>query len=172
MIQKRRCATYVGRSQTFSSVMTDPVMFSSQQSEWETPQELFEHLHKKYKFTVDAAASIFNAKLPRFWSKENNGLAQNWEGERVWLNPPYGRGSQSCAPWVKKAALTKNCFVMMLLPARTDTGWWHDYVQPYAKNVEFIRGRLRFEGGLYPAPFPSVLVIFNSTGHSSDQTDG
>jgi site-specific DNA-methyltransferase (adenine-specific) len=100
------------------------VHFSSETDLWSTPQDFFERLDDEFHFTLDPCATIDNAKCQRFFTVEDDGLAQNWDGERVFMNPPYGRG---IGAWVKKAYESK-ALVVCLLPARTDTRWWHDYV--------------------------------------------
>ena len=137
---------------------------------WETPEALFDKLHAIHDFTFDVCATPENAKCPRFYTPEMDGLKQTWTGV-CWMNPPYGKVIKH---WVKKAyesATTGDAKVVCLLPARTDTGWWHDYVIPYGK-IEFLRGRLRFVNRALPsyrddgkfkissAPFPSAIVIF------------
>lgn len=113
-------------------------------------------------FDLDPCADASNAKAPIFYTKEQDGLCKPWPG-RVWCNPPYGR--EICA-WVARGASAYVGFkgapdlCVMLLPARTDTKWWHDYVIPYAAEVRFIRGRLKFGGSKNSAPFPSALVVF------------
>lgn len=136
------------------------VHYSSKSYEWETPQELFDKLHAIHKFTVDVCASKENAKRALYFSKEDSGLDKNWGmyGTSFWMNPPYGR---EIGKWMKKAyeESLKGISVVCLVPARTDTAWWHDYA---AKGkVEFIRGRLKFNGHKDNAPFPNALVIFN-----------
>ena len=129
--------------------------------DWATTPEVFGPLHERFRFTVDAAAQPHNAKLPRFWTPEQNGLAQSWAGERVWCNPPYS----SIEPWVVKAhaeyaeydktwdwrAETNRgpSLIVMLLPAnRTEQGWWQRHVEPQRRVghlcVEFLPGRMRF----------------------------
>ena len=130
------------------------VILSAQTVEWQTPQDLFERLDAKYHFDLDVCASEFNARCDRFYTKADDGLAQPWIG-RCWCNPPYGR---EIAKWVKKAVESKT-LVVMLLPARTDTRWFHDYCLPYGK-IEFIKGRLRFGGAKENAPFASMIVVF------------
>jgi phage N-6-adenine-methyltransferase len=134
------------------------VHFSSNKIEWETPQDLFDELNKKHRFTLDVCALPENAKCERYFTPEDNGLLQQWSGA-CWMNPPYGRQIKH---WVEKAYRSVRSgsadVVVCLVPARTDTGWWHDYC---AKGeVEFIRGRLRFGGSKHNAPFPSALVTF------------
>lgn len=137
----------------------DEVLFSSESTEWETPQDLFNELDKEFHFTLDPCATELNAKCKRFFSWVDDGLSQSWDGERVFMNPPYGREVGS---WVRKAAVSK-ALVVCLLPARTDTRWFHDYVYHRAE-IRFLRGRLRFVGASNAAPFPSMIVIFNNSG--------
>ena len=113
-----------------------------------TPPEVFDPLHARFAFTVDACASAHNAKLPRYWTPDDDGLAQPWAGERVWCNPPYS----DIEPWVVKACSVGNLtpLVVMLLPAnRTEQGWWQRWIEPVRDRgerltVEFLPGRLRF----------------------------
>jgi phage N-6-adenine-methyltransferase len=135
------------------------VHFSSATDNWATPQDYFDRVSSTYgPFDLDVCASVDNAKCPHFFTKEVDGLAQKWTG-KVWMNPPYGR---EIGRWMRKAyesAQSGNATVVCLVPARTDTAWWHDYA---AKGkVEFIRGRLKFGGSPHSAPFPSALVVFN-----------
>lgn len=139
---------------------TQETMFSSKTGEHRTPQWLFDHFNAMYDFTLDAAASDENALCNKYYTKETNGLAQPWANERVWLNPPYGR---KVSHWVLKAkteSMFHNALVVMLLAARTDTQWFHHLVMGYAEYVMFIKGRLTFEGASAPAPFPSIVVIY------------
>lgn len=145
----------------------DKVHYSSNSEEWETPQDLFDALDSIYHFTLDACASIDNYKVAKYYTKEDDGLSKSWEGEKVWCNPPYGRGITGL--WVKKAYdewysnydLTKPTIIVMLLPARTDTKWFHDYLC-FNNNIkiDFIKGRLKFSGSKNSAPFPSMIVTF------------
>lgn len=133
----------------------DKVLFSSKKEDWETPQDLFNKLDKEFKFTVDVASSEENHKCNRYYTEKDNGLLQNWDNETVWCNPPYGR---KIGDWVKKASESK-AIVVMLLPARTDTKWFHEYI--YNKTeIRFIKGRLKFGNSVNSAPFPSMIVIF------------
>lgn len=136
--------------------MNTGVHFSSKTDLWSTPQSLFDSLNSVYRFTLDPAASKENAKCSRFYTQEENGLKQSWESERVFLNPPYGR---EIGKWVQKAAVGGASVVVALLPARTDTRWWHDYIQGKAE-VHFIKGRLKFGNQKNSAPFPSCVVVF------------
>ena len=128
-------------------------MFTSRTDEWETPQDLFDKLNEQYHFTLDAAASDENHKCERYYTKADDGLSKKWGG-CVWCNPPYGR---QIGKWVQKA-YESECTVVMLLPARTDTRWFHDYCTK--GKIEFIRGRLRFGNSKANAPFPSMIVVF------------
>lgn len=127
--------------------------------EWGTPREVFDPLHAEFGFTVDACATAKNAKLPRFWSPEQDGLSRDWTGERVWMNPPYGREIYA---WTRKARDSKADLVVGLVPASTDLAWWHEDVIGHA-DVRWIRGRVRFlTGGPYRASgfFASAIVIW------------
>lgn len=134
-------------------------MFTSKTDMWETPQDFFEKLDHEFHFTLDACAIPENAKCKKFYTPEQDGLLQNWCGT-VWCNPPYGR---QIGKWVKKGKESSNngATVVMLLPARTDTAWFHDYI--YGKSeIRFIRGRLKFGGSKWNAPFPCMVVIYKS----------
>lgn len=133
------------------------VHFSSKTDEWETPQELFDELEKEFGFDTDVCANPVNAKCARFFTKKQDGLTQEWTGV-CWCNPPYGR---QIGKWVQKAAESK-ATVVMLIPARTDTKWFHDFCLPFAE-IRFLKGRVRFGGSKNNAPFPSMVVIFRNT---------
>ena len=140
--------------------MVDDALFSSKSSEYETPQWLFSRLDHFFHFTLDAAATAENTKCLRFITKAENSLIQTWSNERVWLNPPYSRG---VGKWLDKVVseTIKDCpLVVVLLAARTDTMWFHNRVLRYAHNILFVRGRLHFSNDPDPAPFPSIVVIF------------
>jgi phage N-6-adenine-methyltransferase len=134
----------------------------SQTVEWATPQALFDRLNAYHNFDLDAAASSTNHKVDKWFGLDHpdperrNGLEADWDGERVWLNPPYGR---ILSEWVAKSAYhvhRNGGEVVLLLPARTDTRWFHDHCVHHA--VEFIKGRLKFGDAKTAAPFPSMLV--------------
>lgn len=141
----------------------DRVLFSSHTDMWETPQDLFDELNKEFHFTLDVCATAQNAKCERFYSPVCNGLLQPWWGETAWCNPPYGR---EVGDWVRKASKSaaEGSTVVMLLPARTDTKWFHDYIyqNPFVE-VRFLKGRLKFGGAKNSAPFPSMVVIFRDS---------
>ena len=136
--------------------MNTELMFSSKTDLWETPQDLFDKYDAIYRFETDVCALPENAKCKRFFTPEMDGLKQEWTGV-CWCNPPYGR---QIGKWVEKA-FKSSATVVMLLPARTDTKWFHDWVLPYGK-IEFLRGRLKFGGCDNSAPFPSMIVVFEA----------
>lgn len=137
--------------------MNTKVMFSSATELWATPQDFFNKLDAEFHFNLDVCALPENAKCAAFYTPEMDGLSQPWYG-RCWCNPPYGR---QVGRWVAKAAQSaaEGATVVMLLPARTDTSWFHDYIYGKAE-VRFIRGRLKFGGCPNSAPFPSMAVVF------------
>lgn len=148
--------------------MNNDLMFSSVSAEWETPQDLFNEYNSIYKFSLDVCATDKNAKCNQYFTKDNSCLDKEWYGS-CWMNPPYGR---EIGKFVKKAyeESQKGNTVVCLLPARTDTKWFHDYC--IKGDIRFIKGRLKFtnrmlpsynEDGnmkISPAPFPSMIVIF------------
>ena len=139
----------------------DKVHFSSKSILWETPQSFFDVLNKKYHFTIDVCATKENTKCTKFYSPEIDGLQQNWKGI-CWMNPPYGR--DYTFKWVQKAyakSRKDNCTVVSLLPAGTDTRWFHEFIyNRQGVKVTFIKGRLKFGDSINSAPFPSMLVVF------------
>lgn len=137
--------------------MVSKTLFSSATDLWATPQQFFDALNAEFGFTTDVCALPENAKCPTHFTPEQDGLQQEWRG-RCWMNPPYGR---EIGLWVRKAyeSARGGATVVCLLPARTDTRWWHEYIQDKAE-VRFVRGRLKFGGSKNSAPFPSVVVIF------------
>lgn len=135
--------------------MINKALFSSNTDEWATPQAFFDDLDKEFHFTLDVCANEQNHKCAKYFNKDDDGLAQNWGGHIIWCNPPYGR---DIVNWVKKCS-EHTAVAVMLLPARTDTRWFHDYIYQKAE-IRFIKGRLKFGGAKNPAPFPSMVVIF------------
>lgn len=129
-------------------------MFSSNTDLWETPQDFFDCLNKEFCFDLDVCALPENAKCKRFFTPDDDGLNQEWSGT-VWCNPPYGR---QIGKWIKKAH-DSACTTVMLLPARTDTAWFHNYIYGKAE-IRFVRGRLKFGGAKWNAPFPCMVVIY------------
>jgi len=136
-----------------------PALFSRVRTDWETPLDLFARLDQEFSFTLDVCATAHNSKCRRYFTPLADGLRQRWTG-RCWMNPPYGR---KIGAWVQKAraASVMGTTVVSLLPARTDTAWWHDDVMR-AREIRFLRGRLTFAGAPSPAPFPSAIVIFDA----------
>ncbi len=132
------------------------VHFSSKTPEWSTPQETFDALDKQFQFNLDVAATKENAKCKKFFTEKEDGLAQDWSGKRVFCNPPYGR---VIGGWVKKCAEGGAAVTVALLPARTDTKWFHQYILGKAE-IRFIKGRLKFGGCKNSAPFPSMICIW------------
>ena len=139
-------------------------LFTSNKQDWETPRIFFNKLNEKYHFKWDLASSKNNAKCGHYFTSDDNSLEKNWDDldGNLFLNPPYGRELKR---WVKKASETnlKNSqYLVMLIPSRTDTSYWHDYIFNHAE-IKFLRGRLKFEvDGVSgdAAPFPSALVIY------------
>ena len=132
-------------------------LMSSNTCEWATPKAFYDDLNKEFGFTLDPCSTHLNRKCEKYYTKEENGLSKDWSGETVFCNPPYGR---EIVEWVKKCHLefTKGATVVMLIPARTDTSYFHDYI--YGKHeIRFIRGRLYFNDGKERAPFPSMVVV-------------
>jgi len=175
--------------------MNTEVMFSSESCEWSTPQALFDVLNAECRFETDVCATPQNAKCGRYWTSADDGLSQQWSG-MCWMNPPYGDPEFPCKPnctknrclvrrhhidtyipgiadWMTKAfqeSRKLGVTVVCLVPARTDTAWWHDFAKsddPSDPNSNklFLRGRLKFGGHKNSAPFPSVLVVL---GGNSD----
>jgi phage N-6-adenine-methyltransferase len=138
--------------------MITDALFSSKTDVWETPISVFNRIERRFgPFDIDVCALPSNAKCGRYFTPDQDGLKQQWNG-RCWCNPPYGR---TIGKWIRKAweSSVDGSTVVMLIPARVDTTWWHDYVARYA-TVEFIRGRIRFGGSDNSAPFPSAIVVF------------
>jgi len=138
---------------------------TSDSVEWETPPDFYALLDKTFHFTLDPCCREDTALCATFFTMKEDGLAQSWEGHTVFMNPPYGR--LLTATWVEKAyreALHHGTVVVALIPARTDTVWWHEYVM-HAREVRLVRGRLKFYSGGLPqaagATFPSAVVIFD-----------
>jgi site-specific DNA-methyltransferase (adenine-specific) len=135
--------------------MINSGLFTSNTDQWATPQDFFDKLNDEFHFDLDVCATPENAKCEKYFTKDDDGLSQQWWGV-VYCNPPYGR---EIGKWVKKCSEYEGESVM-LLPARTDTRWFHDYI--YGKSeIRFIRGRLKFGGSKNSAPFPSMVVVFN-----------
>ena len=134
------------------------VHFMSQKHDWETPQDFFDRLDAEFRFTLDPCCTPETAKCPTYFTPVEDGLSQDWAGHTVYMNPPYGR---EIVKWMKKAyesCVVGGATVVCLVPARTDTNWWHTYA--VNGEIRFIRGRLKFGGCKNSAPFPSAVVVF------------
>lgn len=156
-----------------SSTLTP--LFSKASDLWGTPAAVFQHYHTRYAFTIDAAANAQMTLLPRWWGPDSrlstDALAVSWAGETCWLNPPYSRVKD----FTRKARLEQleqRVTTVMLIPSRTDTAYWHDYIWNTAAHTwqhgiqgQFLRGRLKFRDArgtsMNPAPFPSVVIVFD-----------
>jgi site-specific DNA-methyltransferase (adenine-specific) len=144
------------------------ILHSSKSMEWETPDYIFNKLNKEFNFTLDPCATKDNAKCDKYYTMEDDGLTKDWSGEIVFINPPYGMydcRTSLVELWIKKAyeASQDGTIIVCLIPARTDTLYWHNYIFPYAAQIRFIKRRIKFrrDGVLDSAPFPSAVIVFN-----------
>ncbi|SRR3990167_7056160 len=141
---------------------TQEVLFSSKDNEWATPQGFYNKLNTMFgPFTLDPASTKENAKCSKFYTVEDDGLKQDWSNNVIYNNPPYGKDLKR---WVEKGyleSLKPNTKVVMLLPARTDTKSFHQYCMK-AYKIYFVKGRLKFGDSKNSAPFPSMVVVFDS----------
>lgn len=130
-------------------------LFSAKSCEWDTPQEVFDALNAEFDFELDPCAKQGHGKCASFDMNEN-GMMKRWAPRRVFMNPPYG---PELTMWMRKAyeESQNGAVVVCLVPARTDTKWWHDYAMQ--GEIRFIRGRLKFGGSKNSAPFPSAVVV-------------
>mgnify|MGYP003153967427 CR=1 FL=1 len=139
---------------------TQKTMFSSKTSDWGTPEDFFRKLNNRFgPFTLDAAANDSNYKVENYITEADDAFSQDWSGNTVFLNPPYGRGLKN---WICKAyeeGRKDNTVVVMLIPARTDTNYWHNYVMK-AQEIYFVHGRLKFGDSSNSTPFPSAVIVF------------
>jgi phage N-6-adenine-methyltransferase len=140
--------------------------FVSNKQDWETPDDLFNLLNNRYDFNFDLAANKKNTKTKAYYSEKDNSLKKRWSG-RCWLNPPYGGVKDNRLElWIKKAYLSakkdSKCSVTLLIPARTNTNWFHKYCMR-AKEILFIKGRPKFKGAKYGLPQPLIVVHFEKT---------
>jgi len=144
--------------------MVNSGLYTSNSDEWATPQLFFNELDREFNFELDVCATDQNAKCTRYFTREQDGLSQDWGRLKVWCNPPYGKGIDR---WISKCIkhAERGSLAVMLIPARTDTRWFHDliYHNPLAE-IRFVRGRLRFiteNSTNWNAPFPSMIVVFS-----------
>ena len=142
--------------------MNTNLMFSSKNEKFSTPQYIYNNLNREFHFTLDPCCEEFTKKVPdNYYTAETNGLDKSWEGETVFMNPPYGR--KETGVWIRKAyeeSLKPDTTVVALIPSRTDTKFWHDCCMN-ASEIRFIKGRLKFGEATEAAPFPSCVVVFN-----------
>ncbi|PTL13635.1 phage N-6-adenine-methyltransferase [Staphylococcus haemolyticus] len=135
------------------------VHYNSKSNEWATPQKLFDELNEEFNFTLDPCATDENSKCTKYFTIEDDGLSKDWSKNVVFMNPPYGREIKY---WIKKAyeESLKGATVVCLIPARTDTTYWHDYIFGKADDIRFLKGRLKFGDSKNSAPFPSAIVVY------------
>ena len=142
---------------------TQKTMFSSSSGNWSTPQAFFDRLNWRFgPFDLDPCASPHNTKCANFFTEAEDGLSKDWAGFTAFVNPPYGKGIDK---WIKKgyeASLDGETRVVMLIPARTDTKYWHKYVMK-AAEIHLVKGRLKFGESVNAAPFPSAVVVFDNS---------
>ena len=141
--------------------------FESRKQEWTTPQDMWDQLNSEFHFSIDLAADGENTKCTSYYSKESDALRQEWNGVG-WLNPPYGDGISKLSKWVQKAfdeTRKPGCTVVMLIPARTNTRWWHQYCMQ-AAEIRFINGRPKFGNAAHGLPQPLALIVFRNDGEA------
>lgn len=149
-------------------IVNTDLMFSTGKDDWETPQDFFDKLNDEFHFTLDPCCTPENAKCPKYYTPEDDGLSKDWQGEIVFCNPPYSKKSKDSPgqeAWIKKCyeeGQKLNTTVVMLLPSRTDTIAFHTYIYHKAE-IRFIKGRLKFGGSKDAAPFPSMVIIYKNT---------
>ena len=139
-------------------------LMTSNTNEWYTPKYLFDELNNEFNFNLDPCCTKNSAKCEKYYTKNEDGLSQSWKGHIVFMNPPYGREIKE---WIKKAHdefFKNNTTVVCLIPARTDTSYWHEYIFNKATDIRFLKGRIKFEDvngkSENSAPFPSAIVVF------------
>lgn len=135
------------------------VHFSSKSNEWTTPQYLFDELNEEFNFTLDPCATDENAKCSKYFTIEDDGLSKDWSNDVVFMNPPYGREIKKRIKKAYEESLN-GATVVCLIPARTDTMYWHDFIFDKADDIRFLKGRLKFGNGKNSAPFPSAIVVY------------
>ena len=146
--------------------MVGDALFSRNSDEWATPEKIYAELDAEFHFDLDPCATAENSKCKRYFDKHTNGLLKNWGGCRVFCNPPYSQ----IGKWVAKCfyeSRQDNTLIVMLIPSRTDTKYFHNYIMHRAE-IRFIKGRLKFGDLKNPAPFPSMVVIFRGANLEGD----
>ena len=136
-------------------------MISSKSNEWETPQWLFDELNNEFKFTLDPCSTDENTKCKKHYTINDNGIMQDWSKDVVFMNPPYGGQTRK---WIEHSYLEslKGAIVVCLIVSATDRSYWHDYIFPFASQIRWVRGRLKFGDAISTAPFASAIIIFDS----------
>ena len=137
--------------------MVSDVLYASKRMDWGTPGDFYAMLDAEFGFTLDPCATDENALCENYYTKQDDGLRQAWHGV-VYVNPPYGK---EIGRWARKCyeSAAAGATVVLLIPARTDTAYWHDWVMR-AAELRFVRGRLTFAGAAGAAPFPSAVAVF------------
>ena len=132
----------------------------SGKDDWCTPKKLFEYFDDTYHFELDPCSTHENTLCEKHYTIVEDGLKQDWAGQKVFMNPPYGRET---GKWIEKAyrESLKGAVVVCLIPCRPDTQYWHEIIFPYASQIYFIQGRLRYSDAKQSAPFPSAIIIFD-----------
>ena len=140
-------------------------LYSSRSEEWATPPDFFAELNREFGFTLDPCATRQNAKCDRFYTKAQDGLAQDWGTNIVFCNPPYGR---TIGEWAKKCyrASQAGATVVLLVHSRTDTRYFHNWIYGKAE-LRFVRGRLKFGDGKQSAPFPSLVAVYRPEANAA-----
>jgi len=140
-------------------------LMTSNTNEWYTPKELYNKLNEEFNFTLDPCCTEKSRKCEKYFTKKENGLIHDWSNNNVFMNPPYGNDIKY---WIEKAyleSLKDNTIVVALIPARTDTSYWHNFIFNKASDIRFLKGRIKFEkedGTLgNSAPFPSAVIVWN-----------
>ena len=144
---------------------------SSKTDNWATPQDFFDKLNEEFHFTLDPCANEENHKCDLFYTKEQDGLTKDWGGHVVFCNPPYGKESADWVRYSYEQSQKPNTTVVMLIPARTDTRYFHDYIYGKAE-IRFIKGRLKFGDATTAAPFPSMVVVYRKNNWLDDLLGG
>ena len=145
--------------------------FSSKTDNWATPQDFFDKLNEEFRFTLDPCADNDNHKCDFYFTREQDGLSQDWGGNVVFCNPPYGKEISDWVRYSYEQSKKPNTTVVMLIPARTDTRYFHDYIYGKAE-IRFIRGRLKFGDATSAAPFPSMVVVYRNNNWLDDLLGG
>lgn len=141
-------------------------MHSSGNDEWSTPEDFYQKLNQIFNFTLDPCATDENHKCDKYYTLGTDGLTQDWGGEKVFVNPPYSDNTQ----WLEKCyneAQKPNTIVVVLIPSRTDTKYWHNYAMK-ASHIYFVKGRLKFGNQKNSAPFPSAVLVFRQRFDNAD----